>query len=158
MHARKFQRLLDKLTPDQAVGRAEGKAELPKEFMEALQKEIAAKFTEMLQHIRYSWLFQKDGIQRWQLMDQAIEKMKQLGHFAEDVAGNGLDPRFKVGQIDMNTATGQPLNKALADVRAGLARHLMLQKDGETQKHGGFAINLGLTCQQEGYQVAEIGD
>jgi hypothetical protein len=39
-------------------------------------------------------------------MDRAMEKMKQLTHFAEDVAGNGLDPRFKTGQIDMNTATG----------------------------------------------------
>jgi bacterioferritin len=158
MHARKFQRLLDKLTPTQANGRAEGKAELPKEFLETLQKEIAAKFTEMLQHIRYSWLFQKDGILGWQLMDQAMEKMKQLAHFAEGVAGNGLDPRFKAGQIDMGKAKGQALNKALADVQAGLLHHRTLQKDNETQKHGGFVINLDLTVQQEEYQGAEIGD
>jgi bacterioferritin len=158
MHARKFQRLLDKLTPEQAAGLAAGKAELPKEFLETLQKEIAAKFTEMLQHIRYSWLFQKDGILGWQLMDQAMEKMKQLAHFAEDVAGNGLDPRFKAGQINMSKTTGQALNQALADVQAGLARHRTLQKDGETQKHGGFVINLDLTCQQEEYQGAEIKD
>jgi bacterioferritin len=156
MHARKFQRLLDKLTPEQAKGLAAGKAELPKEFLETLQKEIADKFTEMLQHIRYSWLFQKNGLLGWQLMDQAMEKMKQLAHFAEDVAGNGLDPRFEAGKIDMGKAKAQALQKALADVQGGLKRHQQLQKEGETQKHGGFVINLDLTVQQEEYQAAEI--
>jgi bacterioferritin len=158
MHARKFQRLLDKLTPEQAKGLAEGKAELPKEFLDTLQNEIAAKFTEMLQHIRYSWALQKDGILGWQLMDQAMEKMKQLAHFAEDVAGNGLDPRFEAGKIDMSKAAGQALNNALEDVRDSLKRHQQLQKEGETQKHGGFVINLDLTVQQEEYQGAEIKD
>jgi bacterioferritin len=158
MHAKKFQRLLDKLTPEQAKGLAAGKAELPEKFLEALQKEIADKFTEMLQHIRYSWIFQKDGILGWQLMDQAMEKMKQLAHFAEDVAGNGLDPRFESGKLDMSKATAQALQKALADVQGGLARHQKLQKDGETQKHGGLIINLDLTVQQEEYQGAEIKD
>jgi bacterioferritin len=158
MHAKKFQRLLNKLTPEQAKGLAAGKPELPKEFLDTLQREIAAKFTEMLQHIRYSWVFQKDGILGWQLMDQAMEKMKQLAHFAEDVAGNGLDPRFEVGKIDMSKATAQALHKALGDVQDGLGRHQKLQKDGETQKHGGFMINLDLTVQQEEYQGAEIKD
>ena len=109
MHAKKFQRLLNKLTPEQAKGLAAGKPELPKAFLDTLQQEIAAKYTEMLQHIRYSWVFQKDGIQGWQLMDQAMEKMKHLAHFAEDVAGNGLDPRFEAGKIDMSKAIGQAL-------------------------------------------------
>ncbi len=156
MHAKKFQRLLNKLTPEQANGLAEGKPELPKEFLETLQKEIAAKFTEMLQHIRYSWLFQKDGILGWQLMDQAMEKMKQLAHFAEDVAGNGLDPRFESSKIDMSKATAQAFKKASEDVQGGLGRHQKLQKDSETQKHAGFVINLDLTVQQEEYQAAEI--
>jgi bacterioferritin len=158
MHARKFQRLLDKLKPEEAKGAPGGEAELPKEFLETLQSEIAAKYTEMLQHIRYSWVFQKDGVLGWQLMDQAIEKMKHLAHFAEDVAENGLDPRFKAGKIDISTAIGQALQKALEDVQGGLARHLTLQKGSETQKHGGFVINLDLTVQQEEYQAAEIED
>jgi bacterioferritin len=158
IHARKFQRLLNKLSPEDAKGRPGGEAELPKEFLEMLQNEIAAKYTEMLQHIRYSWVFQKDGVLGWHLMDQAMEKMKHLAHFAEDVAENGLDPRFKAGQIDMSTAIGQALQKALEDVQEGLARHQKLQKDGEAQKHEGFVINLDLTVQQEEYQAAEIGD
>jgi bacterioferritin len=158
IHARKFQRLLDKLKPEEAQGAPGGEAELPKEFLEALQNEIAAKYTEMLQHIRYSWVFQKDGVLGWQLMDQAMEKMKHLAHFAEDVAENGLDPRFKAGKIDMSTAIGQALQKALEDVQGGLKRHLTLQKDSEAQKHAGFVINLDLTAQQEEYQAAEIED
>ena len=158
MHAKKFQRLLNKLTPEQAKGLAAGKPELPKEFLDSLQKEIAAKYTEMLQHIRYSWVFQKDGIQGWQLMDQAMEKMKHLAHFAEDVAGNGLDPRFEAGKIDMSKAIGQALQKALEGVQGGLARHQKFQKDSETQKHGGLVINLDLDAQQEEYQAAEIKD
>jgi hypothetical protein len=58
----------------------------------------------------------------------------------------------------MGKATAQALQKALADVQGGLARHQKLQKDGETQKHGGFVINLDLTVQQEEYQAAEIKD
>jgi len=158
MHARKFQRLLDKLTPEQAKGLAAGKAELPKAFLDTLQQEIAAKYTEMLQHIRYSWVFQKDGIQGWQLMDQAMEKMKHLAHFAEDVAGNGLDPKFEAGKVDMSKAIGQALQKALEDVQGGLARHQKFQKDSETQKHGGLVINFDLDVQQEEYQAAEIKD
>jgi hypothetical protein len=84
--------------------------------------------------------------------------MKHLAHFAEDVAENGLDPRFKAGKIDMSTAIGQALQKALEDVQGGLKRHLTLQNDSETQKHGGFVINLDLTVQQEEYQAAEIKD
>ena len=158
MHAKKFERLLNKLKPEEAKGAPGGQAELPKEFLETLQSEIAAKYTEMLQHIRYSWVFQKDGVLGWQLMDQAMEKMKHLAHFSEDVAENGLDPRFKAGKIDMSTAIGQALQKALEDVQGGLARHLTLQKDSEAKKHGGFVINLDLTVQQEEYQAAEIVD
>lgn len=158
IHAKKFQRLLGKLKPEETKGLPGGQAELPKAFLETLQHETAAKFTEMLQHIRYSWLFQKDGIMGWQLMDQAMEKMKQLAHFAEDVAGNGLDPRFETGKIDMSKAVGQAMHKALEDVQGSLKRHQQLQKDAETQKHGGLIINLDLTVQQEEYQGAEIKD
>jgi bacterioferritin len=158
MHAKKFRRLLDKLSPEQAKSAPGGQAELPKAFLDTLQNEIAAKYTEMLQHIRYSWVFQKDGIQGWQLMDQAMEKMKHLAHFAEDVAGNGLDPRFEAGKIDLSKAIGQALQKALEDVQGDLARHQKLQKDSETQKHAGFVINLDLDVQQEEYQAAEIKD
>jgi bacterioferritin len=91
-------------------------------------------------------------------MDQAMEKMKHLAHFAEDVAGNGLDPRFEAGKMDMSKAAGQALNKALEDVGDSLKRHQRLQKEGETQKHGGLVINLDLTAQQEEYQGAEIKD
>jgi bacterioferritin len=158
IHARKFQRIIDKLKSEEAKGAPGGQAELPQEFLKTLQNEIAAKYTEMLQHIRYSWVFQKDGFIGWELMDQAMEKMKHLAHFAEDVAENGLEPRFKAGEIDMSTAIGQALQKALEDVQGGLARHLKLQKNGEAKKHGGFVINLDLTVQQEEYQAAEIAD
>ncbi|MCJ7664045.1 MAG: ferritin-like domain-containing protein [Desulfobacterales bacterium] len=156
IHAKKFQRLLGKLKPEQTKGAPGGQAELPKAFLDTLQQEIAAKYTEMLQHIRYSWVFQKDEIQGWQLMDQAMEKMKHLAHFAEEVAGNGLDPKFEAGKIDMGKAIGQALQKALEDVQGGLVRHQKFQKDSETQKHGGLVINLDLDVQQEAYQGAEI--
>jgi len=92
------------------------------------------------------------------MMDQAIEKMKHLSYFAEDVAGNGLDPRFEAGKVDMSKAIAQALQKALENLQGGLGRHQKLQKDNETQKHAGFVINLDLTVQQEEYQAAEIKD
>ena len=158
IHARKFQRLLGKLTPDEAATPPGGKPSLPKAFVDKLQDEIADKYREMLQHIRYSWVFQKEGNLGWQLMDQAMEKMKHIAHFAEDVAGDGADPRFKADQVDMSTAIGEALQRAFETVEGAFKRHQTFQKDGELQKHGGLVINLDFTARQEAYQAAEIKD
>ena len=158
IHARKFQRKLGKLSPEQAAGLPGGESKLPKEFLNALQSEVASKYTEMLQHIRTSWIFQQDDIIGWKLMDQAMVKMKQLAHFAEDIAGDGVDLKFNPGMIVKSHTIGLALEKALEDVNGALKRHLRLSEDSEVKKHSGLAINLDLTMQQEKYQVAEIKD
>lgn len=158
IHARKFQRKLDKLSPEEAAGLPGGESELPKELLDTLQAEVTSKYTEMLQHIRTSWLFQEDEIIGWKIMDQAMEKMKQLAHFSEHIAENGIAPTFKPGQIDKSNVIGQALKKGLEDVRAARERHLKLRGDGEVKKHSGLVINLDLTVQQEEYQGSEIED
>ena len=158
IHARKFQRLLGKLSPDEAKSPPGGTAEMPKEFLDTLQEDIASKYTEMLQHIRSSWIFQQDGILGWQLMDQAMEKMKQIAHFAEDVAGNGITPDLKSGPISKDKTSSIALKKAFEDVQRARERHLRLREDGELKKHLGLVINLDLTLQQEEYQIAELED
>jgi bacterioferritin len=158
IHARKFQRKLDKLSPQEAAGLPGEEGELPKELLDKLQTEVTNKYTEMLQHLRTSWLFQKDDIMGWKIMDQAMEKMKQLAHFAEDIAEDGVAPKFKPGKIDMSKAMGQALKKALEDVRTARERHLKLRENSEVKKHSGLVINLDLTVQQEAYQGAEIED
>jgi bacterioferritin len=158
IHARKFQKILRKLTPEQANGRPGGEPELPKEFLDRLQEEVTSKYTEMMQHIRNAWVFQNDGIMGWQLMDQAMEKMKQLAHFAEDIAENGISPRLKADPIDKSTAIGVALQKALEDAGTALARHSELGQDGEVKKHEGLVINLDLTLKQEEYQAEELED
>jgi bacterioferritin len=44
-HARKFQRILDKMTPEQAEGLPGEENELPEEFVERLQGLVASKYT-----------------------------------------------------------------------------------------------------------------
>ena len=158
VHARKFQRKLDKLSPEEAAGLAGEESELPKDLLDKLQAEVTSKYTEMLQHIRTSWLFQQDDTMGWKVMDQAMEKMKQLAHFAEEIAEDGIPPKFKPGEIDTSTAIGVALKKALEDVRAARERHLKLREDAEVKKHSGLVINFDLTVQQEEYQEAEIED
>jgi len=158
IHARKFQRKLDKLSPEEAAGLPGEESELPKELLDKLQVEVTSKYTEMLQHLRTSWVFQKDENIGWKIMDQAIEKMRQLAHFAEDIAEDGVAPKFKPGEIDMSNAIGQALKKALENVRASRERHLELMEDSEVKKHTGLVINLDLTVQQEDYQGVEIED
>jgi bacterioferritin len=159
MHARKFQRILGKLSPEEARGTPGGVPELPKEFLRKLQDEVTSKYNEMLQHIRYSWVMQKkDGNMSWQLMDQAMEKMKQLAHFAEDVAENGMPVQFKPGKIDKSNTIGSAFKKAIKDVKKAHARHAKFIKDKELLKHGGLVINLDLTIQQEKYQAEELED
>jgi bacterioferritin len=156
IHARKFQRKLGKLSPEQAASLPGQESELPKEFLDTLQSEVAGKYTEMLQHVRTSWVFQQDDITGWKIMDQAMEKMKHLAHFAEDIAEDGVVPQFKLGTIVESHTIGAALGKALEDVDSALQRHLRLKEDGEAKKHSGFVINLDLTTQQEEYQGEEI--
>lgn len=156
IHARKFQRKLDKMSPEEAAGLPGAESELPKELLDKLQEEVTSKYTEMLQHVRTSWVFQKDGIIGWSIMDHAMEKMKQLAHFAEPIAEDGLPPKFKPGQIDKSRAIGMALKKALEDVQDARERHVKLSEDTEVKKHSGLVINLDLTIQQEEYQESEI--
>ena len=157
-HARKFQRILDKMTPEQAEGLPDEENELPEEFVERLQGLVTSKYTEMLQHIRSSWVFQQESIVGWQLMDFAMTKMKQLAHLAEEVAENGIAPRFKAGQIDLSASVGVALKKGLEDVRGAREEHLKFQEESETQKHAGLLLSLDLALKQEEYEAAEIED
>jgi len=158
IHARKFKRKLGKLSPEEAAGLPGKESELPGEFLDRLQAEITSKYTEMLQHLRTSWVFQKDENTGWKIMDQAMEKMKQLARFAEPIADDGVTPEFKPGQIDKSKAIGAALKKALEDVRTARERHLKLSDDGEVKKLSGLVINLDITKQQEEYQRAELED
>ncbi|MDY6839716.1 MAG: ferritin-like domain-containing protein [Thermodesulfobacteriota bacterium] len=158
IHARKFQRKLDKLSPEEAAGLPGEQGELPEELLNKLQAEVTSKYTEMLQHLRTSWVFQKEDLLGWNIMDQAMEKMKQLAHFAEDIAEDGVAPTFKAGKIDRSTVIGQALKRALEDLQSAPERHLALRQDSEVQKHSGLVINLDLMVQQEAFQAAEIED
>ncbi|OGW38699.1 MAG: hypothetical protein A2Y97_11095 [Nitrospirae bacterium RBG_13_39_12] len=158
IHARKFQKILDKLSPEEAKGVPGGELELPGEFLDMLQSEVTGKYNEMLQHIQYSWNFQKKGILAWQLMDQAMEKMKQIAHFAEDIGGNGISPKFIPGKIYRSSKMPLALKKAVKDVRTSRERHLKLKDDNELKKHKGLIINLDLTIQQEQYQAEALKD
>jgi bacterioferritin len=158
VHAKKFQRILDKLRPEQAKGIPGGKNELPEDLLSILQKELTSKYNEMLQHIRYAWVFQKSAKQSWQIMDQSMEKMKQIAHFAEDIAENGVPPQFKPGKIDLTKSIGNALQMAFEDVRKSHKRHVKLSKDAELRTHKGMAINLDLTIQQEEFQAEELND
>jgi bacterioferritin len=155
-HAKKFQRILDKLTLEQAQGLPGEENELPEAFIERLQGLVESKYTEMLQHVRYSWVFQQEGILGWQLMDFSMTKMKQLAHLAEEVAENGIIPRLEAQRIDTSSSAEMALKKALEDVRGAREEHVEFQAEGETQKHSGLLIELDLALKQEEYEAAEI--
>jgi len=78
-----------------AAGKPGGENNLPGAFVETVQGIVAAKYTEMLQYIRASWVFQKEEMLGWEIMDFAFTKMKQLAHVAEPIAENGLTPSLK---------------------------------------------------------------
>jgi len=158
IHASKFQKILDKLSPEQAVGLPGETNKLPEEFLETLQEIVEKKYTEMLQHIRNAWIFQDEGIQGWQIMDFSMTKMKQLAHIAEKVAENGINPRLKPGEIDKSTAIGSALEHALEDVQESRKCHLELQKSEEAQRNAGLIINLDLSVKQEKFETEEIED
>lgn len=158
IHARRFQRLLDKLKREDAESLPGGDSELPPGFMETLQDELMKKYTQMLQHIRMSWFFQKEGLSGWNLMDQAMEKMKHLAMFAEAVAEDGAEPRLQQGAIDRSTGVRAALETALRDIEGDRQRYGVLRKDGEFVTHAGLVIKMDLTLDQSQYQAEEIQD
>ncbi len=158
IHAKKFQRMLRGLSREEAAASPGRETELPGEFLSLLQREVTGKYTEMLQHLRYSWVLQKNSLLAWQLMDQSLEKMKQIAHFAEDMGGYGVSPRFEPGRIDVSKSIGMALKRALEGVRKSEKRHIKLTRDDELNKHEGLVINLDLTIQQERYQAEELED
>jgi len=158
MHAVKFQRVLDKLTSEQAAGLPGEENELPLEFIDKLQNIVEQKYMQMLQAVRNAWVFQNSARLGWQIMDNSMTKMKQLAHIAEEVAENGIEPKFKIGDIDMSASVGAALRNALEGVRRTREMHMDLQNDRETQKHSGLVNNLNLSVQQEQYEADEIQD
>ena len=158
MHAKKFQKIVRKMKPEVASGQPGAENELPSAFVDKIQVIVKAKYNEMLQQIRNSWVFQSEDIKGWQLMDNAMMKMKQLAHISEPVAENGIVPNFKLGALDTSAAIGTALQKALEDVKASQERHKALLADSETQNHAGMLVNLDLSIQQEQYEADEIED
>ncbi|MFP3982882.1 MAG: ferritin-like domain-containing protein [Desulfurivibrionaceae bacterium] len=155
-HAQKFRQKLSKLTPEEAGGKPEGERELSANLLEHLQSEVNAKYNEMLQHIRHAWVFQQNGLLSWEIMNQSMAKMKQLAHFAEDVAENGEMPDFSTVKMDTSSAVSTSLQNADRLLNLGRDRHLSLAENQELQGHSGLATNLDLTIRQEEYQAEEI--
>jgi bacterioferritin len=158
MHAKKFGRTRKKLSPELAAGLPGAENELPAAFLESLQQAVSRKYTQMLQTIRDAWVLQKDGMMGWRIMDFSFTKMKQLAHVAEDVAENGITPRFAAGPLNKSTAIGAALAHLTESLAATRDGHMALQNDPEAQKHAGLLLNLDLSIRQEEYEIAEISD
>lgn len=158
MHANKFQRVLDKLSQAEAAGVPGEENELPPELVEKLQDMVAQKYTQMLRSIRDAWVFQEEGVRGWQIMDFAMTNMKQLAHLAEEVAENGIEPRFESTQMAFSAAVGAALKAILEDVRRTRKGHQGLKDDPEAQKHAGLMANIDLSLDQEQYEAEEIED
>ena len=156
IHARKFGRKLKKLSSDEAVGLPIGENNLSVELLDRLQEEVTRKYTEMLQHLRISWMFQKETNMGWKVMDQAMEKMKHISRFSEDIAASGRPPVFKAETITLETLIEDALKKAAEDVKTSKEKHMLLKENSELQEHSGLVINLDITVKQEEYQIQEL--
>jgi bacterioferritin len=158
MHAEKFERILKKLDEKEASETPGEENELPDNYVEKIQSLIEYKYNLVLRHVRDSWVFQKEGIFGWELMDFGMTQMKQLAHLSEPVAENGIPPRFTVQPLNLSSSIGAALSTILEDVKSSIERHQALKEDKETQKHSGEIINLKLSIDQETYQANEIKD
>jgi bacterioferritin len=158
IHARKFDKLLKKLKPDEASGKPGGENKLPAEFADMLQKIIKNKYTQMLQRIRTAWVFQKDAMLGWQIMDFSMTKMKQLAHVSEEVAGNGIKPMFKMEKPDLSVSVAEALKNAIEDLQKSRLEYTALQSEKDMAKHAGLANNIELALKQEEYEESEIKD
>lgn len=156
IHAKKFEKILKKLKPEEASGKAVNEKKLPPEFADMLQKTVKHKYTQMLQRIRTAWVFQKDAMLGWQIMDFSMTKMKQLAHVSEEVAANGLKPDLKAAWPVVGASVAEALKNAVEDIRKSSLNYATLQSEKETAKHAGLAGNIALALKQEEYEADEI--
>jgi len=156
VHAKKFQRTHDKLSPEKAQSLPGAENSLPEKFVQSLQQIVEVKYNQMLQAVRDAWVFQDKELSGWQIIDFSFTKMKQLAHVAENVAENGIAPKLKTGVIMTSASIGLALQKELESVEKSRELHLKLKNDPETKKHTGLIINLDLAVQQEAYEAEEI--
>jgi len=155
-HAHKFRQKLKKLSPEEADGLAQGEKELSSHLLDRLQSEVNDKYNEMIQHVRHAWVFQQNGLLSWEIMNQSMEKMKQLAHFAEDVAENGAEPDFSRTGIDTSSEMHPAIQAAANQVSTARDRHASLAENDELKGHSGLAANLDLTLRQEKFQAQEL--
>jgi bacterioferritin len=158
VHAKKFQRVHDKLSPEKAQSLPGEENSLPEGFIQSLQQIVEFKYNQMLQAVRDAWVFQDKGLSGWQIIDFSFTKMKQLAHIAENVAENGMVPKFKAGALSSSTSIGLALQNALESIQQSRELHLKLKNDSEAKKHSGLIINVDLAIQQEAYEADEIKD
>ncbi len=158
VHAEKFQKMHDKLSPEDARELPGEENELPEAFVEALQKVVETKYNQMLQSLRDAWTFKKSGVTAWQIMDFSYTKMKQLAHMAEEVAENGFEPRLTTGGTIRHADLGKALEAALESVQQTKEQHTAVKNDPEARKHGGLMTNLNLAINQETYEAEELAD
>jgi bacterioferritin len=156
VHAKKFGKILNKLTPDEASGKPGGQNKLPPEFADILQKTIRNKYTQMLQRIRTAWVFQKDAMLGWQIMDFSMTKMKQLAHLSEEVAANGIKPNLKTDKLVVGATVAEALKNAVDDIQKSGLEYTALKAEEEMAKHAGLAGNIELALKQEEYEAAEM--
>ena len=110
----------------------------------------------MLQALRDAWVFQKEDMLGWQIMDFSMTKMKQLAHMAEEVAENGMEPKFAAKDLNLSASVGVALKNALESVKATQKLHSELLADDETAKHKGLMLNLDLSIKQEAFEKGDI--
>ena len=158
MHAKKFTKIVNKLTDEQANSLPGEENELPQVFIDKIQNIVVAKYNQMLQALRDAWVFQKEEIIGWRIMDFSMTNMKQLAHLAEPVAENGIEPKFKFQDISKAAPIGAALEKALANVKHTQKLHSDLLSDSETANHKGLMLNLDISIKQEIFEQGDIAD
>ena len=159
MHADKFQKMRDKLSPEEAAGLPGAENELSEALAGKIQESVTSKYRQMLQTIRDAWVFQEKGVAAWQRMDFSMTKMKQLAHSAEEVAENGVKPDFSTGGVLEAVKTfEEAISKAVNDLKKTADLHRQLKEDPEARQHGGLISNLDLTIRQEDDEIGTLGD
>ena len=158
VHAKKFTKIVNKLTDEQANSLPGEENELPQALVDQIQNIVVVKYNQMLQALRDAWVFQKEEMLGWQIMDFSMTKMKQLAHMAEEVAENGIAPSFKAKDLKLSATVGVALKNALESVEQTRKLHADLMGDAEAAKHSGLMQNLDLSVKQEAFEEGDIKD
>ena len=142
-HKRRFEQWLEKLGPAGEEPFSFEEGGFTQEMFKRFHKEASSQYKLVLQHLRHAFVFEEEDCDvGTELELTAMRHMKQLSHFAEELAESGKSFDFDFPGVDKSQVMKWALLADLKLTKEAKVRFEALVNDPEISEHTGLTIEL----------------